>query len=301
MIFNEIYSAYYNTVAKIIGEVIDGNTDERKLNDIVLKNAFSESITTILPSLKSGKWQLITPDFTTPINNKPSMPLSNVQKQWLKAISLDERIRLFGINFDFLDDVEPLFTSEDYFIYDKYSDGDDYGDEGYISRFQTILSAIREGCPLRIKHVNRKGYTVGASVLPLRLEYSEKDDKFRLINAGNRYSRVLNLSRIVSCEKFHSEFTPAIPREPKKETLVLKIYNKRNTLERCMLHFAHFEKWAEKIDNEHYIAHIKYDKSDETELVIRVLSFGPTIEALEPQCFRDLIINRLKRQKSCEL
>lgn len=301
MIFNELYSVYYNTVAKIIREVIDGNTDEKRLQEIVCKNAFGESITTILPSLKSGKWQLITPDFTTPITHKPTMPLTDIQKKWLKAISLDERIKLFGINLDFLDDVEPLFTSEDYFVYDKYSDGDDYNDEGYIGRFQTILSAIREKSALKVNHINRRGNTVSATVFPLRLEYSEKDDKFRLINTRSRYSTVLNLARIISCEKINSEFIPSIPREAEKETLVLKIYDKRNALERCMLHFAHFEKWAEKIDNQHYIAHIKYDKNDETELVIRVLSFGPLIEAIEPQNFRNLIIDRLKKQKSCEL
>jgi len=301
MIFNELYSVYYNTVARIINEIINGNTDEKALQDIVCKNAFGESITTILPSLKSGKWQLITPEFTTPLTHKPTMPLTNIQKKWVKAISLDERIKLFGINFDFLDDVEPLFTSDDYFVYDKYSDGDNYSDEGYVKRFQTILSAIKDGCALKVKHVNRRNNTVSATVLPLRLEYSEKDDKFRLISTGSRYSTVLNLAKIVSCEKVNSGFTYSIPKQAEKETLVLKIYNKRNALERCMLHFAHFEKWAEKIDKEHYTAHIKYDKNDETELVIRVLSFGPMIEVIEPQDFRNLIIDRLKKQKSCGL
>ena len=35
MIFNEIYSAYYNAVAKIITEILKGNTDEKDLNKIV--------------------------------------------------------------------------------------------------------------------------------------------------------------------------------------------------------------------------------------------------------------------------
>ena len=52
MIFNEIYSAYYNTVAKILSSLVSGVTDEKVLNEIVRKNAFSESVLTILPSLK---------------------------------------------------------------------------------------------------------------------------------------------------------------------------------------------------------------------------------------------------------
>ena len=49
MIFNEIYSAYYNTVAKIISAVIDGKTDDKYINKIISDNAFGESILTVEP------------------------------------------------------------------------------------------------------------------------------------------------------------------------------------------------------------------------------------------------------------
>ena len=119
MIFNEIYSAYYNAVAKIIANLVNGNTDEKVINQIVSENAFGESMLTVLPSLKSEKWQLVKPDMTTPLRHIPTMPLTLTQKQWLKAISLDPRIKLFGIEFNGLEDVEPLFTSADYHIYDQ--------------------------------------------------------------------------------------------------------------------------------------------------------------------------------------
>ncbi len=95
MIFNEIYSAYYNAVAKIIASIIDGNADEKTINKIIEENAFGESMLTVLPSLKSGKWQLVKADMTTPLRRVPTMPLTTIQKQWLKAISLDPRIKLF--------------------------------------------------------------------------------------------------------------------------------------------------------------------------------------------------------------
>lgn len=86
MIFNEIYSAYYHTVAKIIESLLSGSRNERILEKIVLENAFSESVLTILPALKSEKWQLMHKNLTTPLKHTPTMPLSTVQKQWLKAI-----------------------------------------------------------------------------------------------------------------------------------------------------------------------------------------------------------------------
>ena len=64
MIFNEIYSAYYNTVAKIIASIINSNADEKTINKIIDENAFGESMLTVLPSLKSEKWQLVKADMT---------------------------------------------------------------------------------------------------------------------------------------------------------------------------------------------------------------------------------------------
>jgi len=302
MIFNEIYSAYYNTVAKIIACIINGNADEKTINKIVDENAFGESMLTVLPSLKSEKWQLVKADMTTPLRHIPAMPLTTIQKQWLKAISLDPRIKLFGIEFDGLDDVEPLFTSEDYYIYDKYMDGDPYEEEAYIQRFKTILSALNEKKPLKIQMVNRKGNIVSMTVMPQHLEYSEKDDKFRLISTGCRYGGIVNLARLTTCEKCNTfgYATHHISMES-KESLTLRIFDERNALERTLLHFAHFEKRVERIDAKKYLVHIKYNKSDETEMVIRILSFGPMVEVVEPEGFKKLIIARLKSQKSCEL
>lgn len=66
-----------------------------------------------------------------------------------------------------------------------------------------------------------------------------------------------------------------------------------------MLHFAHFEKRVERMDSGRYMLRLKYYENDETELVIRVLSFGPHVMAVEPESFINLIKDRLIAQKSC--
>ena len=301
MIFNEIYSAYYNTVAKIINAVLEGNKDEKHLSKIISENAFGESVLTILPSLKGEKWQLVHSDLTTPLRHRPTMPLTLTQKQWLKAISLDPRIRLFDIEFPNLNDVEPLFTKDDYYIYDKYCDGDPYEDEKYIKNFRTILFAIKNGQNLRIEMQGRRGNTVYTRCVPEALEYSEKDDKFRLITSGCRFVSTINIARITKCRLYNGETViDSAKSSPSYEWITLRVKEERNTLERCLMHFAHFEKRAEKTDG-HYLLHIKFLKDDEAEMVIRVLSFGPTIEVIESENFRNLIKNKLKSQKSCEL
>ena len=113
MIFSELYSAYYNAVAAIIGEIIGGEHSEKELQKQVSKRAFGESVLTILPSLKNEKWQLVHSDMTTELQHKPTMPLTILQKRWLKAITLDPRFKLFGIEIPGLEDIEPLFTSDD--------------------------------------------------------------------------------------------------------------------------------------------------------------------------------------------
>lgn len=301
MIFSELYSAYYNAVAGILAHIIRGNISEKELQKNVDRHAFSESVLTILPSLKSEKWQIIKSDMTTPVKNIPSMPVTLLEKRWLKAISLDPRIRLFDVSFEGLEDVEPLFTQEDYIVYDKYSDGDPYDDEKYISRFRTILQAIKEKKKLDIRAYNRRGKVITATVVPKCLEYSAKDDKFRLIASGVKRPNVINLARMQSCEISMEEGIAAGERKRERATVTLRIFNERNALERVMLHFAHFEKRAEKIDDDNYIVHITYDRDDETEVVIRILGFGPMVEVVEPGRFRSLIVKRLISQKNCGL
>lgn len=302
MIFNELYSAYYNTVAEIIGRLIEGDCDERELHCIVEEKAFGESALTILPALKSGRWPLMRPDLTTPLTHEPTIPLTTLQKRWLKAISLDPRMKLFGVMFEGLDDVEPLFTAADYRIYDRYADGDPFEDEAYIRKFGVILEAIRNDTPVKMEIRNRKGNTVFFRCRPTRLEYSEKDDKFRVTVAGSRFITVVNLGRILTCAPYTGDKTVGRSIRPKQyETLTLRITDDRNCLERCMLHFAHFEKQAERLDSRHYLLRLKFDRDDEPELVIRILSFGPRVEVLSPDGFRELVKEKLRKQMECGL
>ena len=302
MIFSELYSAYYNAVAGIISLLLAGEREEAALRRKVEECAFAESALTILPALKSGRWQLVKNDMTAVTEHEPAMPLTLLQKQWLKAVSLDPRIKLFGAELAGLDGVEPLFTPEDYRVYDKYGDGDDFTDEGYISRFRFLLEAVKHGTPIRLNVTAKNGKNVYGRCVPVRLEYSEKDDKFRLITRGCRFMPVVNLCKINSCSRYNGECElPKTVKKPRHDTVTLEITNERNALERVMLHFAHLEKRAEKLSGNRYSVTLKYDHSDEPEMVIRVLSFGPMVRVTEPEHFIELIKEKLLRQMECGL
>lgn len=299
MIFSELYSVYYHTVARILETALDPKATEKDLQRCVMEDAFSESSLTILPALKTGKWPLLHEDLTSVLRHAPTMPLTLLEKRWLKAIEGDPRMKLFGVKFPDLGDVEPLFAQEDIKIYDKYDDGDPYDDETYIKHFRLIRSAIKFGLPIQISMVNRNGKNVRFRFYPKGFEYSAKDDKIRVIADKCKFRR-FNLARIVSLEFYHGHgaWKEKPPTEQRRE-LTLQITDERNALERAMLHFAHFEKRTERADDGKYILRLKYYEDDETEMVIRVLAFGPLVKVLEPQSFVNLVRDRLIAQRKC--
>ena len=306
MLFSEIYSAYYNTVAAIIACSQKNELDSDSLYGIVKDSAFPESYLTIGSSLETGKWPLIKEDYSTNIKNFPTMPLTLLQKQWLKALIFDKRFKLFvspqvqsRLEKD-LQDIEPLFEQKDFYLYDKYLDADPYDDEVYIKNFHTILDAVHQKKLIQVEYTGRFGQKDIFVCSPSKIEYSEKDDKFRIISKVKNKVTILNVARIISCEIIDEKNDVAISENglPKKRRarVVLEIYDDRKAMERIMLAFAHFEKSAIQVDENTYRLTINYDSFDETELVIRVLSFGPMVKVLEPENFVSLIKQRIEKQ-----
>ena len=273
---------------------------------IVKESAFPESFMTIGSALETGKWPLIKKDYSTNIQNIPTMPLSILQKRWLKALCNDKRIRLFVSDEvlerlkNQLQDVEPLFTENDYYLYDKYSDGDPYDDSEYIKNFRTALEAIHQKKTISVEYTGRFGQQKRFICAPCKIEYSEKDDKFRIISKVRNRHSILNIARINSCELTENSKVDDISEEDlpdnRRTSVTLEIYNERKAMERVMLAFAHFEKSAVQISDDVYQLTLNYDSFDETELVVRVLSFGPMVKVLEPESFRNLIQERISKQ-----
>ncbi|MCD8307943.1 MAG: WYL domain-containing protein [Clostridia bacterium] len=299
MMYSELFSAYYNAVASILEHAVKGDLTDELIQKIVLIKAFPDSVLTIPDALKDGSWPLLRADNTTSLEHTPTMPLTTLQKRWLKAVLQDPRVQLFDIRAEGLEDVEPLFSAEDYKVYDRYQDGDPFTDSKYRKIFRTLLAAIHEERGVSIQTTNRYGDLKRFAFFPICLEYSSKDDKFRVISSGK--GTVYNVGRITSCritDQVHTGYSHVT--HPKSH-VTLEILDERSTLERVMNHFAHFEKRAEDLGDRKYRLEIEYVSADETELVINILSFGQYVKVLEPLEFREQIIKRLKDQKNCGL
>ena len=297
MLFHEVYGTYFEVLSEILAKALDGELTEDNMYRIIREKGFEESVLTIPQNLQEQVWPLLNSDLTTPLAHEPTQPITTLQKRWMKALLNDPRIRLFAPPVDGLEDVEPLYPADAIVYFDQYGDGDPYDDPRYVRHFKIILTALREKRWLRIRFEGRNNTPHVWRCIPYKLEYSPKDDKFRLISANKRVPLIINLARITECQLLEIAVEEEYrPRAMRRQTLVLELTDERNALERCMLHFSHLEKETERIDDRHYRLTLHYEKDDETELLIRVLSFGPVLKVVSPDSFREKLKKRIKKQ-----
>ena len=295
--FNEIYGTYFNVVSSILRQAQEKQLTKDSLELLVREQAFADSCLTIPKALQDGSWPLLQQDMTTPLRHAPAMPLTTLQRRWLKSLLTDKRIQLFDVDCIGLEDVEPLFCEEQFVYFDRYSDGDDYADPQYKQHFHLLLQAITEKRRVEISFISGKNESVRKEYLPLQLEYSAKDDKFRLKAVCGSSQQYVNVARIKDCcllETANAEICEQ--KAPERCKLTALLTDERNALERAMLHFSHLEKTTERLDEKHYKLHLTYNKSDAIEMVIRVLSFGPLLQVQEPASFIELLHKRLQKQ-----
>lgn len=297
MIFNEVYGCYYNAVSKIIENAIDGELTDRKLNDLSKQYAFEESNLTIVPSIKNQQWQLIDENMKTPILNKPRMPLTMIEKRWLKTISNDSKFKLFNENTEKMDNIEPLYNSDDIVYFDRYTDGDDFESPVYIEKFRNIVYAIENQLMVKVKYKTRKNPIRKRKYCPIKIEYSDKDDKFRVICGQNEYISTLNIDRIVELEVLDEHFNSSEKIcKKEKNQLILEIIDERNALERVMMKFACYKKQVERVSDDKYLMTMDYNEEDETDILIQIMNFGSLVNIKSPSKLKIEMRNRLKKQ-----
>lgn len=317
-IFSELYGAYYRTAAKILAE---DEITESGIYSIISEEAFADSALFIpqklIPKNGVSDWGLIKAcdgkSFASVLKHKPRSAATELHKRWLRAQLADPKFRLF------LDDevcarlekrlegVKPLYKSEIFRSADVFSDGDPYTDENYIKNFRRIVSAITSREVLDIEFLSGKNERKRGHFLPLRLEYSRKNDKFRVYCAAYRdrhwSNGLINLGRVISAagteykSVYEADMEQYFSQRRCVEPVTVEVTPERNGVERFMMEFATYEKYTER-DLETGVCTVKlwYDRADETELLIRLLSFGPVIEIKSPQSFRRLAAERVKRQ-----
>lgn len=302
MIFSEIYGAYFRTVEKLIESAINSKLNDSLFYDIINKHAFSESVVFIDKAIKNGNWLVIDKKYKTPFDSVPKMSLTVLEKRWLKTITLDKKFRLFIDDYpDWLNGIEPLFNPDDIIYPDRFSCGDNYDDENYRNIFRTILKAFSEDRALFIKYYSGRDNYLSGIYIPRKIEYSGKEDKFRLYTGSIFKSKKINIGRIINCSlSEYFDKNALLPLRFNTQEIIFKITDERNCLERVLIHFSSYKKETVQLDKKTYLVKMRCNSDDGTEILIRLMQFGQFVKVISPDYLVKEIKNRLKNQKSCK-
>ena len=322
--FSEIYGCYYKIVTEILKRAGQGAVSRQEILDITERFGFAESGLTVPGKLFSGQWAFLTKvntdTYISRLEHDPQMPLTMLQKRWIKSLLSDKRIHLF-LDDDALSEVngalsgvEPLWSEELFLHYDRFENGDDFSSQEYQQNFRLVMDTVRTKEVIRFDYTSSKGKRTRKTCLPLKIEYSPKNDRFRLIAlrcpfdkrsviVRYRFDGIKNVRISDDCQddaairkaaqiSYETFMRDSYDTEPVR----LLIQNRRNALERAMLHFANYDKDTRQLDKNTWECYIYYDSSMQTELLIEILSFGPVVKVTGPDAFVELIRERLKKQ-----
>lgn len=316
-IFSEIYGTYFRIAAKLMENEF---TDEKTIRETIQSDGFRDSVLflpqKLIPTSESwGFFNRETDGKLRRITKKaPTRTLTGLHRMWLKSKLSDPRIRLFMDDEVLaalearLADVPPLYRKEHFRFTDRFSDSDDYFSEDYIRNFRTALEGVKHRKIMYIEFTSGHGKRMNGRFVLLKMEYSPKNDKFRaycyLLRSDRiKSSGIINIGRItkiadtgryfrtpVSMDEYFSSRKCSSP-------AVIKVTPERNGVERFMLEFASYEKHTVRdLETGQHTVELWYDKQDEAELLIRLLSFGPVIEILGPHHLREQARLRIKCQ-----
>lgn len=309
-LFNVIYSTYYLIVRKLVEQYLKRkvplSSDERVR--IIHETTFIDKQVVITDFIENKK---IKPEITTifhysqynlsfPIKNVPDFPLSTIELRFLAAILQDKRVRMFmndktvqAIETE-LENVLPLWKPENVKYFDQNKDSDPFDNPDYKNLFQTILRAINTKQYLHLVYGRKNFSTI---YTPIHLDYSQKDDTFRLFVKEIKYP--INLRNIKECN-ITTESPTSEEESTEYETLKVEIFDNTGThyhFNRAIRQFSYFKKSCKKTEKENtYEMTVDYDSSDESEIIIKILMFGPNMKVLEPQSVIDEIKKRVTRQ-----
>lgn len=172
-LFSEIYNCYFQVIQSLVTQ--NPCLSEKELKTRIQDTCFAESVLYLLPRLTRQEWGFYEKRdgyLHTRLSADFYVPLTDLQKAYIRAILLDDKIGLFldeeeidSIHHAFAD-VPPLYLPDDFYYYDRFAYRDDYQDPAYRKRFRTLLSAIQNHVCVDILYESRCHRRLHHSYLP---------------------------------------------------------------------------------------------------------------------------------------
>ncbi|MBQ1925228.1 MAG: hypothetical protein II180_03805 [Proteobacteria bacterium] len=357
MIYHQVYSELYRAVARVLLNVLSSKKRcESTLNVALETSSQNKDIRKIVKQLFHGEdldseqgekrvrqeGFLLSRQGDAPVlkavgsqrdvllDKVPEQILTTLEWRWLKTIMSDPRIKLFDIDIEIPEDIEPLYNPEDIYYFDCPESSDPWTEQAYIDRFKVINAALENVENLEIIWQDRRHNRCRAVCRPDHLEYDMSEDKMRLWASTDSRLFLVNLNRIQSCAvsdapmciDFGDLEEAQLPsadylniqkqarenaktQEDVSDTALLCIIitDIDGGLERALSHFAHYQKrdfrrMAELGDNI-YCLEICFDpRHDSYDIVQKVLYSGRAVKVTSPDFIIDEIRARIHRQQA---
>lgn len=317
-LFDKIYNCYFQVVSCILDEASIQPATKAGIQSVFDEMGFLESGFTMIPKLTDGTWNFLDQTgndlFVAKLDTLEDVPLTNLQRSWMKALLEDVRFQLFFTADEFsrlqaaLKGIPPLYHPVAFYHTEQFADGDDFLDPDYKMHFQRLTEAIKLGHILHLQYHSPRERIVELDFFPCNIHYSAPDNKLRLLGAqyieGKAKRLVtLNLSRILTiCEASYRpehvfSITKALQQKLPPEPVTFEILAGRNALERSMLQFSCYAKhtvYDKK--KKKYICSIFYEPEQEAVLLEDLLSYGSMIKVLGPESFLKAMKKRLRKK-----
>ncbi|WP_297417821.1 WYL domain-containing protein [Clostridium sp.] len=250
------------------------------------------------------------------LNNEDSVPLkvrfSKLEKSWLNGMIKEPVVQaLFGKGT--IEKLEAALidvkdgSNEVIELTNKMKNDFDVDLEKLSKDFYTILEGIINEKPIIYSNVDKNGNEYNNQLaLPIRIEYSLKDDKFRasLYSLEEKRSIMVNLHTLKEV-KIAQNVNSKVKREDVLKKLKEKKYSEipitielediRGAMERCFMSFSSFERNSRTISENKYEIDIYYYTFEEDEVIRKIMSLGPYVKVKSPDRVKDIVIDKIKK------
>lgn len=309
--YHEIYGKYYQIIHNLLNSKPQ---TEKEINDYIRSQGFDESFLYLNAQMLVDEYHLFVKkgDLFYPLtNSKIPLFLTNEQRSWLNTMLFDEKVKLF------LSDERRNYYQKEFagnVLYDdktyQYLFQDVDKDEitpKMSNVFRFVKNAIMQEMDINLTFISSKNYYTHKKVAPYKIEYSMQDQKMRLIAVEYRNGEPkriirIKLASIVGYRMVERvkkiDFKYYLQEEVLKEPLIIEVYPILNGIERVFIELSNYKREA-FYDKERNLSIMKiyYEKVDEMDLVLKMLSFGKVVKILSDGFIKEEVLRRINKQK----
>lgn len=328
-LFDEVKNRYFHIIFNVLNECKDGISKDHILK-IVNEEEFQEKVIgkgfQTFEGLLLNEYEdnenfnliqeengLYYPNIKGKKKSVVPVRLNNVEKMWLKNLLNEEFIQFILSDATILklkaalEDVEGANTSH---IIENTNKSILLGIEDldmYKENFRILIKAMVDGKIIKYCNVDKWGNEyIGKRALPVRIEYSVKDQRFRasMYSLDDNRPIMVNIFSLSDIELEENE-KDQLDRETairrvhesrySKEPIVLEVTDKKAAMERCFMSFSEMERCSRCIGEDKYEMKLFYYTFEEEEIIRKILSLGPYVKVISPQRIREEVVKRIRR------